>query len=83
MALEEVGEVEGTAENAGVVDIENRVPGEGRGAGEVAAAEEGKEERGVAESGTGAAKGASGVGRPVAPGAGPEGTAGDLDGGSG
>lgn len=83
MALEEVGQVERTAEDAGFVDVENGVPGERGKTGDVATTEEREEERCAAESGTGTADGAGGVSRAAAPGAGPEGAAGDLDGGGG
>lgn len=53
LALEEIGEIEATAENAVLVDVENGVASEAGAGRDVAAIEDGDEEGGAAEGGAG------------------------------
>lgn len=83
MALEEVGQVEGAGEDAGVVHVEDGVPSKAGVPGEVAATEERKKQGSTAQGGAGAAEGTHGLGGARPPGAGPESAMGDLKGGGG
>ncbi|KAK9131931.1 hypothetical protein Scep_011459 [Stephania cephalantha] len=80
LALEEIGEIGSAAEDLVLVDEENGVPSEGGIGRDVAVVEEGDQKGGLLEGITGNSEGLFGVGGFGAPGFGPEGVAGYLEG---